>query len=84
MGNVLRCVGQDVRVSEVSELPPSLRHGRHIQFSSLPERHEPQHGEVNMPFLLDVVDSLGYDGWTGECAPKAGTLEGLSWAAGGA
>ena len=52
----------------------------HIQFSSLPGRHEPQHGEVNMPFLFDAVDALGYDGWIGcEYAPKAGTLEGLSW-----
>ncbi len=65
-------------------LAPNLRQHfdlvGHIQFSSLPGRHEPQHGEVNMPFLFDVVDSLGYDGWIGcEYSPKAGTLEGLSW-----
>ncbi|MCZ6888528.1 MAG: hydroxypyruvate isomerase family protein [Gammaproteobacteria bacterium] len=53
----------------------------HIQFSSVPGRHEPQHGEVNMPFLFDVVDELGYDGWIGcEYQPKTTTLEGLSWA----
>jgi len=52
----------------------------HIQFSSVPGRHEPQHGEVNMPFLFDVVDELGYDGWVGcEYGPKTTTLEGLSW-----
>lgn len=52
----------------------------HIQFSSVPGRHEPQHGEVNMPFLFDVVDGLGYDGWIGcEYGPKTTTLEGLSW-----
>ncbi|MDH3702302.1 MAG: TIM barrel protein [Alphaproteobacteria bacterium] len=54
---------------------------RHIQFSSLPGRHEPQFGEVNMPFMFDVIDGLGYDGWVGcEYAPKEDTLEGLSWA----
>lgn len=65
-------------------LAPNLRRHLdivgHIQFSSLPGRHEPQHGEVNMPFLFDVVDSLDYDGWIGcEYTPKASTLEGLSW-----
>ncbi len=54
----------------------------HIQFSSVPGRHEPQHGEVNMPFLFDVVDALGYAGWIGcEYGPKTTTMEGLSWGA---
>lgn len=52
----------------------------HIQFSSVPGRHEPQYGEVNLPFLFEIVDELGYTGWIGcEYGPKTTTLEGLSW-----
>ncbi len=54
---------------------------RHIQFSSLPGRHEPQYGELNMPYVFDRIDEMGYDGWLGaEYAPLSGTLEGLTWA----
>lgn len=52
----------------------------HMQFSSVPGRHEPQYGEVNMPYLFDVCDHLGYDGWIGcEYRPMTTTDEGLSW-----
>jgi len=53
----------------------------HIQFSSVPGRHEPQHGEVNMPYVFEQIDAMGYKGWLGaEYRLKAGTLEGLVWA----
>jgi hydroxypyruvate isomerase len=54
---------------------------RHIQIAGVPGRHEPDIGEINYPFLFDLIDSLGYKGWIGcEYRPKAGTLEGLGWA----
>lgn len=54
----------------------------HIQFSSVPGRHEPQHGEVNMDYLFAACDRLGYGGWVGcEYRPKTTVSEGLSWAA---
>jgi 2-dehydrotetronate isomerase len=52
----------------------------HIQIAGVPERHEPDSGEVNYPYLLDLIDTLGYDGWVGcEYWPRAGTSEGLGW-----
>ena len=54
----------------------------HVQFSSLPGRHEPEHGEVNHRWFFEQLDSLGYDGWVGaEYRPRDGTLAGLAWAA---
>ncbi len=62
----------------ISELLPRIAH---IQIAGVPERHEPDRGEVNYPYLLDLLDSLGYDGWVGcEYRPVAGTREGLGWA----
>lgn len=53
----------------------------HVQFSCVPGRHEPQHGELNFPFLFDHLDAMGYDGWVGaEYTPKGDSWEGLSWA----
>ncbi|RFU49453.1 2-oxo-tetronate isomerase [Paraburkholderia sp. DHOC27] len=52
----------------------------HIQVAGVPERHEPDSGEVNYPYLFDIIDKLGYDGWVGcEYWPRAGTSEGLAW-----
>lgn len=53
---------------------------RHVQIAGVPERHEPNVGEINYPYLFDLMDRLGYDGWVGcEYRPKAGTVEGLGW-----
>jgi 2-dehydrotetronate isomerase len=53
----------------------------HVQIAGVPERHEPDRGEVNFAYLLDLLDSLGYDGWVGcEYRPAGGTREGLGWA----
>ena len=53
---------------------------RHVQIAGVPERHEPDIGEVNYPYLFELLDRLGYDGWVGcEYRPRAGTVEGLTW-----
>jgi hydroxypyruvate isomerase len=60
-------------------LLPSGRVG-HLQIAGVPERHEPDRGELNFDYLFEVIDSLAYDGWIGcEYRPAAGTSEGLDW-----
>jgi len=62
----------------IRELLPRIAH---VQIAGVPERHEPDRGEVNYPYLLDLLDALGYDGWVGcEYRPAAGTRAGLAWA----
>ncbi|MGR7922934.1 2-oxo-tetronate isomerase [Zobellella denitrificans] len=52
----------------------------HIQIASVPERHEPDQGEVNYPWLFDYLDAKGYDGFLGcEYRPRGQTEAGLGW-----
>ena len=52
----------------------------HLQIAGVPERHEPDLGEVNHDYLFSVIDELGYDGWIGcEYRPAARTSDGLGW-----
>lgn len=53
----------------------------HIQIAGVPDRHEPDLGEVNYAYLFEQLDTLGYPGWVGcEYHPRAGTRQGLGWA----
>jgi len=53
---------------------------QHIQIASAPDRHEPDEGEINYPWLFDLIDRSGYQGWIGcEYFPRTTTLEGLGW-----
>ena len=57
-----------------------LPHIGHIQIAGVPERHEPDTGEVNYPYLFDLLDDLGYEGYIGcEYHPRTTTKEGLGW-----
>jgi hydroxypyruvate isomerase len=52
----------------------------HIQIAGVPERHEPDRGELNCYAMFDLLDELGYAGWIGcEYRPRAGTVPGLAW-----
>ena len=53
----------------------------HVQIASVPERREPDEGEVNYPAILAALDRLGYAGFVGcEYRPRARTEDGLAWA----
>ncbi|MFO1126830.1 MAG: 2-oxo-tetronate isomerase [Rhodospirillales bacterium] len=52
----------------------------HIQIAGVPERHEPDTGEVNYTYLLGLIEELGYSGWIGcEYRPAGATSAGLGW-----
>jgi len=61
----------------------------HIQIAGVPERHEPDVGEMNYAYLFNVIDEVsaacGWDGWVGceyrpkRGAVKGGTTQGLGW-----
>jgi hydroxypyruvate isomerase len=52
----------------------------HIQIAGVPDRHEPDAGEVSYPYLYSLIDALGYRGYIGcEYRPAKGTTEGLGW-----
>ena len=62
------------------KLKRDLAHIGHVQIAGVPERHEPDRGEVNYPFLFEHLDAIGYAGWIGcEYRPRAGTSAGLGW-----
>ena len=57
-------------------------HYPHVQIAGNPGRHEPNIGEIHYPFLFDLLDEIGYQGWIGcEYRPRADTVAGLGWAA---
>ncbi|HEX2012069.1 MAG TPA: 2-oxo-tetronate isomerase [Roseateles sp.] len=58
----------------------------HVQIAGVPERHEPDIGELNYPYLFRLLDELGYTGFIGcEYRPSRGvntphaTSDGLGW-----
>ncbi|MDM0106083.1 hydroxypyruvate isomerase family protein [Variovorax sp. J22R24] len=61
----------------------------HFQIAGVPDRNEPDIGELNHPFLFDVIDEVsaqcGWEGWVGcEYRPRRGavangTSDGLGW-----
>ena len=52
----------------------------HTQIASVPKRNEPDDGEVNYPYLYQMLDEMGYTGWIGcEYRPRGKTEDGLNW-----
>ena len=74
--------------TKIRQYLPTGRVG-HIQIAGVPERHEPDTGELNVPYLMRVLDEVsagcGWTGWVGcEYRPRRGavprgTSDGLGW-----
>ena len=73
---------------KIRQYLPTGRVG-HIQIAGVPLRHEPDLGELNHPYLFDVIDEVsaacGWQGWVGceyrpaRGAVSRGTSDGLGW-----
>jgi hydroxypyruvate isomerase len=56
------------------------KHVGHVQIASVPDRHEPDHGELSYAHLFALLDEVGYAGWVGcEYRPAGDTVAGLGW-----
>ena len=74
--------------TKIRQYLPTGRVG-HFQIAGVPERHEPDTGELNYPYLFSVIDEVaaqcGWQGWVGceyrprEGAQPGGTTRGLAW-----
>jgi len=54
----------------------------HVQIAGVPDRHEPDAGELAITHLLSTLDRVGYTGWVGcEYRPRGQTEAGLGWIA---
>lgn len=52
----------------------------HIQIAGVPDRHEPDTGELDLSFLCDKLDEFGFTGFVGcEYNPRGVTTDGLAW-----
>jgi len=52
----------------------------HFQIAGVPNRNEPDQGEINYAWMFKLLDELKYDGWIGcEYRPARSTTAGLGW-----
>ncbi len=52
----------------------------HVQIAGVPDRAEPDRGEVHYPAIFEALEGIGYRGLVGlEYKPRGSTEEGLAW-----
>lgn len=52
----------------------------HIQVANPPQRLDPGAGEINYPYVFQMLDGMGYEGWIGcEYKPLTTTKDSLAW-----
>ena len=69
-------MGRDIQ-ADLTRFMPVIGH---IQIAAVPDRGEPDEGEVDYPAILRHLEDLGYDGFIGaEYRPRQSTGDGLGW-----
>jgi hydroxypyruvate isomerase len=69
----------------VTRLRKHFAHIGHVQIAGVPDRNEPDTGEINYSALFGLLDGLSYRGWVGceyrpaRGAAAGGTSAGLGW-----
>lgn len=52
----------------------------HVQVAQMPDRGEPDQGEIDYPAFFAALDAAGYSGWVaGEYKPRQTTVDDLGW-----
>ena len=74
-------VYSNARLQQVTEtLKKAIKYTQHIQISNVPNRSEPNIGELNYNYIIKYIDKLHYKGLIGcEYHPQKETLKGLEW-----
>jgi len=63
-------------------LETALPYLGHVQIAAVPDRGEPDRGEVNFPELLAALEAMGWDGYVGaEYIPRGDSDAGVGWLA---
>ena len=71
-----------IKLKNLSSLiKKALPYTNHIQIACPPGRNEPYEGEINYPYLFNIIENYNYNGYIGcEYKPLKNTLDSLKWA----
>jgi 2-dehydrotetronate isomerase len=75
------CYHVQIMEGDISErLEMLMPYIGHVQIASVPDRAEPDHGELNYQYIINRLDQLGYQNPIGaEYRPLSNTDDGLKW-----
>lgn len=78
------CYHLQIMEGDISKRLEALQpHIGHVQIAAVPDRAEPDHGELDYRHIVRLLDALGYEKPLGaEYRPKTTTDAGLSWLSG--
>ncbi len=77
------CYHTQIMQGDLTErLRATLPHLGHVQIAAVPDRGEPDDGEVDFVYVMVALDDMGWAGHVGaEYRPRGTTDEGLGWLA---